>query len=119
MVEQGLGFAAARLQALARCARVRKLVASIWRQADEFATKVLQDEREAKMREEARLRAKQKVSLCSTDDEHRTIIIRSGWGGSITWECRSKTQKSGCAPYKGIAVLSDYMFGLADAHLLT
>ena len=70
MVEPGLGFAAARLQALARRARVRKLVTSIWRKADEFAKKVMQDEREAMMREEEdTLRAKQKVSLYSIDEQ--------------------------------------------------
>lgn len=76
MVEQGLGFAAARLQALARSARVRKLMASIWRQADEFAKKVMQYEREAMMREEDTLRVKQKVSLCSVDEQRSSVYDR-------------------------------------------
>lgn len=69
MIDQGLGFAAARLQALARGTRVRKLVASILKQADKFAKKVLQDERDAKKIEEGALRENQKVVLYSIDEQ--------------------------------------------------
>ena len=61
MAEQGLHLAAARLQALARGARARKLLASIWKQAKEYALNVVWVEREARMKTEADKRTKQKV----------------------------------------------------------
>lgn len=61
MVEQGLEFAAARIQGLARGRHVRRVVSSIWRQAEEYARNIVRGEREARMQEEKEQRAKAKV----------------------------------------------------------
>ena len=61
MAEQGLDFAAAKIQGLARGKRARWVVSSIWRRAEAFAEKVVRGEREAAMKQEADRKAKQKV----------------------------------------------------------
>ena len=53
MAEQGLDFAAAKIQGLARGKRARWVVSSIWRRAEAFAEKVVRGEREAAMKQEA------------------------------------------------------------------
>lgn len=61
MVEQGLEFAAARIQGLARGKHARRVVSSIWRQAEEYARDIVRGEREARMKKEKEERAKAKV----------------------------------------------------------
>lgn len=61
MVEQGLEFAAARIQGMARGKHVRRIVSAIWRQADEYARNIVRGEREARMKKEREERAKAKV----------------------------------------------------------
>lgn len=58
---QGLDFAAARIQGLARGKRARRVVSSIWRRAEAFAERVVRGEREASMKQEAERTAKEKV----------------------------------------------------------
>lgn len=65
MVAQGLEFAAARIQGLARGKHVRRIVSAIWRQAEEHARNVVRGEREARMKKEKEKREKAKVHyLC-------------------------------------------------------
>lgn len=61
MAEQGLEFAAARIQGLARGKRVRRMVSSILKQAEEYARRIVRGEREARIKEEGDRRAKEKV----------------------------------------------------------
>ena len=61
MVEEGLEFAAARIQSLARGKHVRRVVSAIWRQAEEYARNIVRGEREARMKKEREERAKAKV----------------------------------------------------------
>lgn len=61
MVDQGLEFAAARIQGLARGRYIRRVVTSIWKQADEYAENIVRGEREARIRKEANRRRKEKV----------------------------------------------------------
>lgn len=76
MVEQGLEFAAARIQGLARGKHARRVVSAIWRQAEEYARTVVQGEREARMKKEKEQRAKAKVcarsaASCSAPREEK------------------------------------------------
>lgn len=69
MVEQGLEFAAARIQGLARGKHIRRICAKIWQQAEEYARNIVRGEREARIKKEKEQRAKEKVrplraSLC-------------------------------------------------------
>lgn len=61
LAQQGLDFAAARIQGLARGTRARRVVSSIWRRAEAFAERVVRGEREANMKQEAERKAKEKV----------------------------------------------------------
>lgn len=61
MVDDGQDFAAAKIQGLVRGARDRSRVASIWRQAEEFATTVVRGERDERIKRDAERRAKEKV----------------------------------------------------------
>lgn len=63
MVEQGQEFAAARIQGLARGKHIRRVVSSIWRQAEEYARNIVRGEREARMKKEKEQRQKEKVRL--------------------------------------------------------
>lgn len=63
MAEQGLAIAAARIQGLVRGKRIRMIVSSIWKQAEKYAEKVIRGEREARMKKEADLKAREKVHI--------------------------------------------------------
>ena len=63
VAEQGVTFAAAKIQGLARGRQARRVVSRIWRQAEAFALKVVRGEREASMKREAERKAKEKVSF--------------------------------------------------------
>eukprot|EP00903_Cladosiphon_okamuranus_P008103 g7811.t1 len=69
MVEQGLDFAAARIQGLARGKHIRRIVSAIWRQAEEFARNVVRGEREARMKKEREERAKAKEEALERERE--------------------------------------------------
>lgn len=66
MVEEGLELAAARIQGLARGKHMRRVVASIWQQAGEYARNIVHGERQARMKKEKEKRAKEKVQLQPT-----------------------------------------------------
>lgn len=63
MVEEGLELAAARIQGLARGKHIRRVVASIWQQAEEHARNVVHGERQARKKKEREERAREKVQL--------------------------------------------------------
>lgn len=66
MVEQGLEFAAARIQGLVRGKRIRRVFASIWQQAEEYARDIVRGERDARLKREKEQRAREKVRLLNT-----------------------------------------------------
>ncbi|CBJ29046.1 hypothetical protein Esi_0133_0043 [Ectocarpus siliculosus] len=69
MVEQGLEFAAARIQGLARGKKIRRVISSIWQQANEYARDIVQGEREARMKREKEQRAKEKEEALERERE--------------------------------------------------
>ncbi|CAM9595605.1 unnamed protein product [Ectocarpus sp. 13 AM-2016] len=69
MVEQGLEFAAARIQGLARGKHIRRVISSIWQQANEYARDIVQGEREARMKREKEQRAKEKEEALDRERE--------------------------------------------------
>lgn len=81
MIEQGLEFAAARIQGLARGKHIRRVIFSIWQQANEYARDIVQGEREARMKREKEQRAKEKVWLGSLafSSSRRELDKQSGY----------------------------------------
>lgn len=77
MAEEGMHLAAARIQGLARAAAVRRLMSSIWREADEFAMNVIRGEREARKNAEAERRAREKVNTGGRGGIERTQHFRT------------------------------------------
>ncbi|CAM9821749.1 unnamed protein product, partial [Scytosiphon promiscuus] len=69
MVEQGLEFAAARIQGLARGKHIRRIFASIWRQAEEYARDIVRGERDAKLKKEKDQRAREKEEALERERE--------------------------------------------------
>ncbi|CAB1120524.1 unnamed protein product [Ectocarpus sp. CCAP 1310/34] len=81
MVEQGLEFAAARIQGLARGKHIRRVMSSIWQQANEYARNIVQGEREARMKREKAQRAKEKGRIFYRPRTTRTNVRkRTGTG---------------------------------------
>lgn len=85
MVEQGLELAAARIQGLARGKHMRRIVSSIWQQAEEYARNIVHGEREARMKKEKEKKAKEKVQLqpapqdssdfLSRDSQNKAVVV--------------------------------------------
>ncbi|CAM9188391.1 unnamed protein product [Ectocarpus fasciculatus] len=91
MVEQGLEFAAARIQGLARGKHIRRVISSIWQQANAYARDIVQGEREARMKREKEKRAKEKEEALERErEEARRYRLRLvPRASSVT--CRSMT----------------------------
>ncbi|CAM9750863.1 unnamed protein product, partial [Ectocarpus sp. 12 AP-2014] len=89
MVEQGLEFAAARIQGLARGKHIRRVISSIWQQANEYALDIVQGEREARMKREKEQRAKEKEEALDRErEEARRYRLRLVPRASLV-TCRS------------------------------
>ncbi|CAM9140978.1 unnamed protein product, partial [Hapterophycus canaliculatus] len=69
MVEQGLEFAAARIQGLVRGKHIRRIFASIWQEAEEYARNIVRGERDARLKKEKEQRAREKEEALKRERE--------------------------------------------------